>query len=1385
MATTAAPATPQRAIPGNFVATPAAAQSQPSQPALGSTIFAANAATLRQNAQPPQSSDVPAQQASPQTRTPIERAAKTINNTFEREQQFPALEEYVQQGVSGEYEQPKAGSALEPFQKMKLHDLPPRLLEQANRSQMSMLMGVFAPIQYAWVAFDSFLYLWDYNSPNPEILGFEENDRSISAVKMVPPKPGVFIEDIKQMIVVCTDTDMLLLGVAKSPAETGAPEVALYNTRMSIPIRGLSVSLIRATKTGRIFFSGKASDDLYEFHYQQEEGWFRGKTQRLCHTKSNISFVPAQITAVGSFFGPSVSAKYVKQIVIDDSRGMLYTLLSTSEIKVWLIRDNALEPGISRPFSALLQNTGHFSSRTDLLTGKDVYINAIAVLPKEETSKLCIVATTSTGCRLYLSLTRGYGYPADSSNPPSSMQILHIRFPPRDPSAVQTTAQPSQSQALAPHGQANYQVDNTSRLLDETYLSFRFSPGFWFAVQADPNDKNNRDRVYLTAPDSARIKGPQGNGPTNYVEYGQWIELPSVANSVEELSEALYASAEPRGFGNELSVQFDNPPPEFAIVTTTGIQTIRRKRLVDVLAAVMKFGSSGEDGMEGDVKRFVRTYGRAETCATALAVACGKGTDVADSRVASISDPEVLERARKVFIEHGGSPDFNANSVVDAGANLAESVTPSPRHDGIALYLSRLIRSIWKARIIVTNPTPGLNGLRFIPTISLDKLKSIQRDLTTLREFLERNRSFIEGLAGPDSLRNARTRQDEIALQGEHQHMNSLIQLLETISEGISFVVVLFDERVDDILALLQDESRNKAVELTFENLFVTSVGHDLGKELVRAIVNRNIANGSNVDTVAETLRRRCGSFCSSDDVVIFKAQEQVNRAKDAGGQTEQGRALLNESQRLFQKCAVSLQHDYLQKAVEDYVGMAFYAGAIQLCLVVANEKDKSKRALAWLRDGRPADDTRLAAYDVRARSYKLIFSIIRHLDEATANAPEVVDGKYTLAVKRRSEAYDVINSSDDIVFLTDLYDWYVGVQTFEDVAPLGQPDRILDINNPYVVEYLRKRSQDHRLHNDLLWRYFAHHNDYLQAAGVQLDLARSGFEELTLSDRIEYLSRARTNASTRQTIITDSRQSKQRLLREVSDLIDIAEVQQELLERLKSESRLQDPSKKASIVQDLNGQIHPVEHLFNHYADPAKYHDICILLYKVADHRNPADIKASWQQLVKDTSAESIALYGQAMRPWEAVGEEVRRLGRRLGLNPSTFPISTLLPLLEAYAYEPRAQHPPESWAIDVFLDLEIPCETLLPVLESMFYSNMQPFTGGKKRKLAEKMVYVIRKWFEDSERSGERILFGSEENATMVQDCLASLGRDQSLGPEVRDAASGMIAQIANALR
>ena len=228
-----------------------------------------------------------------------------------------------------------------------------------------------------------------------------------------------------------------------------------------------------------------------------------------------------------------------------------------------------------------------------------------------------------------------------------------------------------------------------------------------------------------------------------------------------------------------------------------------------------------------------------------------------------------------------------------------------------------------------------MNGLRVDPTVKISKLQDVQKRLTTLKEFLGVNKNFIDGLAGPEVMGRAATRQQEQALRAEHQFLHALTTLLSSIIEGISFVQMLFSERMEEIALAVNPEIRQRLKELTFEGLFATDGGREIAKELVKAVVNRNIENGA-------------------ADVVVFKAQEQLKRAAERGSNTEFGRNLLNESLRLFKQVADGLSLEQLQTAVQQYISMQFYAGSIELALAVANEFDRGNRALLWIQNGRP-----------------------------------------------------------------------------------------------------------------------------------------------------------------------------------------------------------------------------------------------------------------------------------------------------------------------------------------------------------------------------------------------------------------------------------------------
>ena len=126
---------------------------------------------------------------------------------------------------------------------------------------------------------------------------------------------------------------------------------------------------------------------------------------------------------------------------------------------------------------------------------------------------------------------------------------------------------------------------------------------------------------------------------------------------------------------------------------------------------------------------------------------------------------------------------------------------------------------------------------RIVPAVSIERLKSVQEDLSALQRFFQTNKTFIKGLSGPDTLSRPATTQEEVALQGEHRALHSLVKFVSDTIEGISFVLVLFDERVEEILPLLPEPSRPQVLQLTFEQLFSTKKGFDLAKDfpLLRA----------------------------------------------------------------------------------------------------------------------------------------------------------------------------------------------------------------------------------------------------------------------------------------------------------------------------------------------------------------------------------------------------------------------------------------------------------------------------------------------------------------------------------------------------------------------
>lgn len=1337
--TMAFPQTPGQALPGAFLNTPAVAsrfnaQQDPvrrrlfSQPSASSArqshdthdalapIGAGGAPATDQLLENP--SQVP--------KPPLEKAAIFVNNALSRDLRYPDLDSYCRQ-ISSDYDVTTIDAPSAPFQQTHLFQLPQSILQQFDRAEVSTTMGLFAELNHGWITVDNCLYLWDYTHPNPELIGYEDSTHSITSVKLVAPKPGVFNSVISHILVVGTRNEMVLLGLAVKQTATSSRSIELYGTKMSLPLKS-EPHLIVGSASGRIFFTNLTDCDICELYYQQEEKWFSSRTGKINHSYPGWSAVVPKPTHL--IWGHTVTERIV-DLVIDDSRNLLYSLSNTSTVRTYYIEaPDKLTKVIEKTKSDFLRDIAHAMSVVSPLLGERMTIVSISPVSATEDNKIHLMALTNTGCRLFMSATSASSYMFGASGrAPQSMQLQSIKFPPPEASQRRPGADPFNAPREPPCIQSN--------TLETSRRGVRFPPGYFVDFVSKP-ERPTVDVLFVSAPDSGRIKNGSRTQALRYYEHANWMELNATVVDVGLITKPFSAVNQPTGFGNELAVQFDNPDgTEFAILTNAGVHIIRRRRFIDIFASVIRT-TAGDEGLKTEVSRFQSAYGRVETITAALAVACRQGDNGRFNTGRSAIDQSTMDRAKQVFINFGGNPMLPEQ---DGQPATVESVRPSSRHSAITLYLGRLVRSLWRSKVVLVGSNAA-GALVVDSVIPQSKLREVQDSVIGLRDFLNHNRSFIQGLSGPSDLRRAASKQEELALQGEHQAMHALEVLMTDIIEGISFVTTLFEERVADIYTRLDAVSQQGLKELDYERLFSQLPGKQLAKILVKAIVNRNIENGSNVETVADALRRKCGSFCSADDVVVFKAQEQLKRASEPTLNPNVSRTLLHESLKHFEKVASSLTQANLGSAIQQYIQLRYYAGAIQLCLTVAEAKDRGKAALYWVNDGKPSGDTRVKIFEQRKICYDLIHQVLLDLDAASSREPEMIDNKPTLITTKRAEAYDVVSNSTDEVFHVDLYDWYI---------EQGWTERLLGIESPYITTFLRRLATQDVSHAELLCRFYTMRSQYFDAAKVQFDLAQSDFA-LTIKERLHLLSRAKTNASVMTAGV--SRQEQQLLSHDVTELLDVANIQDDLLERLKSDNRIP-PERQPEIQNALDGQIQPLSDLFNHYADQAGYYDLCLIIYHVADFRNPTTIAQTWTSLIQQTHdevQERLAAYNAERRgraaqadappqPYETLATQIEDICHRASKDSFIFPVPSLLPDLCRYALEQGQDGrigADVHWPINLFLKLDVSHDLVVRVLETMFETQAMPFHGAARARLVEWICRAVYLWLRDLGRHG-----------------------------------------------
>ncbi|KAI0257476.1 nucleoporin [Lactifluus subvellereus] len=1180
-----------------------------------------------------------------------------------------------------------------PFQKRRLIGIPESLFQFYNTTDVVSHMGLLSEIERVWVAIDHKLFLWDYVE-GQDLSSFVDQPDVITHVAIVNPKPGVFVDEINYLLVLCTPLTVILLGVSATdvlgPNHRTRKEIKLFDLDMSVSCDVEMIS-VAGTTDGRIFMTGSQDGHLYELHYQEKEGWFGRRVQLINHSVGSVqSFLPR-------FTAPRAEDRVVS-VVSDPSRNLFYTLTANSIISVYHPTGSKTVQ-LSQTIQNLYKQAQDKAPGSPAITPKHFHIIALHIVTQDETrSGLQLMAITMNGARFHVRLPpANLLHPDEQSNPYFSSGSGFASRHPQTPS----TSRP-------------YVLSELENSVHSAGLT----------IAAHPGDTDGTDFLLCMSPDLTRI-GALGQTPSQTSQLaGPSFGAGAVSQRPPLTERAALLAIPGRTWGmaalprpknaitvtspdsstpmpvvtNELTYQFLEPTRQFLILTNVGITVLAKRRALDWLRDALE-----EVQAEGNVQPIIDfrdSFGRDQTCAMLLALASGNtflefGEQPTGGSITNLA-PELANVAKQAFYDCGERPMWAERMTYGTGDGSGTALF-SGRREGLALYFSRLVRPIWKSKLI----KPGVPGPQ--SNIPEEILFVVHKNLFALRGFLEGNPHLFHSATGDYSGARAAPASDQEAWKAEQKSVAELQALLARTIEGVSFFLLLTDHRIGELIGQTDVATQKIIASMTFEELITGQNGVVTSRALVNVIIDQQIGQQIAVDTISDVLQTRCGSFCSTDDVMVYKAKESVRRAVESRNPQER-RGYLSESLRLFMKGARIMEFDKLREVIGDYQQLDFAKGAIELPLHCADALDADGLGKEYWQtvplpdpsgSTNAPDDPRRSAWERRAHCYDLV------LDSLEAFENRATSGAGDGAAEQ----------------------WLIS---------RGLADELLEMRPAYLQAYLQREPRTPDKYQ-LLWQFYVKDGQPLRAAEVLATLAESSEFALSLSQRIEYLTLAVGNAKSHPVSAGGKHESAIAFLTDLEEKLDVSQVQLEIFHTLSPRVQSQpSDSDLREKVELLERGLFSVTELYQVYADPYDLLTIKLLALHVSQHQDEALVKDIWDHIFHEAV--------QSVPPAEALDRiqgTIVPLGQRFHGSDSSFPFKHIARLLVEFQLA-NIEIVPPGWAVRVLARCGIPYVEIWDVFHQMYESQVPPFSSQSAVQMLSAAICVLfQDWLEAEKHS------------------------------------------------
>ncbi|CAG9806092.1 unnamed protein product [Chironomus riparius] len=1224
----------------------------------------------------------------------------SVEGVLQRQGGFSGLNDFDYQDLSNLTE--GRVKELQQIRTLNKIPIPNEIMENFKNIKCHCRMGLFPEIGRAWLTIDSDIYIWTYEHAR-DVAYFDGLNHLIVSVGLIKPKPNVFINDVKYLLVLTTPIEIVVLGVTfgdttksvttPSFLSSSFDEMQLMNKPIFvINTDNVAITCIEGTSDGRIFLGGR-DGCLYEISYQAESNWLGKRCKKVNHSQGLLSYV-----LPGFLKGFTDDA--IMKIVIDNQRFLLYTLTEKGAIEVWDLQDNS-----ARRVMRLSQNDVTNAAVNHIKTVDSSIFKPvvdICVLERDENPNLYMIAVTQSGVRFYFG-----GY--------TGMYNTMM-----DPQQMQQQSQRLQSLNLQHVRLAPGYTPNTNYGKPKNVHSMYYNSGSVLLISTPQQEQDLlwslSSEPFLHSELSPLITADSGH------------RMLTESSTIMHLDGSVWAVADIKD-RSQLSLKYPlkeaQRPKKVILLTSQGAHIVELLKPVDILQQLFM---SCHGAHNDAVKSFFELQSEPESCATSLLLSC----------MESMKGTEMSMWATQAFFRYGGEPYFFNHqqeniprmfmSTPYAASRPNQPMQPSmmqqtqipgstsfhqqtqqidlfnlrysAKHGGLYLHIARILRPIWNRKCIDN---------KLSSTITIQDCNQILSDLFAIRSFLESN--TVGGIAknsmnilsanaytsfmtttqgnilngfGSNNQQIQHPQKKEEAFAEEKKSLDALFNFIKYVCEVFSLWKILCEHQLHVLLGQFPVEQRQLIETCTFRDLI--TIRNDLCAFLIVTIINSYLNDNASVKLISEKLREVCPTLYRNEDAVSHKATEILKLSKNCVNEDEKYEHYL----KALELCIQAAPKLPLATICQQFSAAGFYEGVIKLCTTFANKLDPNETALHFYRNNYPFDINQMQikdqegyfAYSNRMKCYEEVKNMFQFVFR-NLSTPGNNEQQQSMSQQLQHILNVALQSTDQLLHVA-VYEWML----FNNLLV-----EMLSITNSSLGDFLSRSVTQTPINLqlvDLLWKYFERNGQHASAAKTLDKLATLHSEKIPLSKRIEYLARAVMSMRS-DTVGYSSHHGE--MLRDLEDKLEVAQIQKQIYDTLTTGdiARNIDPIQVREAVRSLDIRLFNMTQLYSDFAENFDLWECQLTILNSSHHNEARLINSVWSHILDKELDDP----GSNSEKAQKLLSKVQSLASEFGVSPC-FPLDYLIGELELRCFQLRLLNSPVPEALfkinaDVDLMLDI----------------------------------------------------------------------------------------------